>query len=56
MRNGDKLFGVPAKDGRGKGRGMLGGMRKGKNTGGCKVGGPGYGMGGGRGRGRNRKG
>lgn len=43
------------KDGRGKGVGMPGGGRSGKNTGGCKSGGPGGGAGGGQGGGTGRK-
>ncbi|GAH00242.1 unnamed protein product [marine sediment metagenome] len=43
------------KDARGKGTGMPGGGRAGKNTGPCKSGGPGYGKGGGRGGGKGRK-
>ena len=42
-------------DGRGGGVGMRGGRRLNRNTGGCKIGGPGYGRGGGRGGGRGRK-
>jgi len=44
----------PPRDGRGKGRGMPGGGRRGRNTGPCKKGGPGHGRGGGRGGGRGR--
>jgi len=43
-------------DGRGRGSGMPGGMRRGRNGGGCRFGGPGHGLGGGRGRGRGREG
>ena len=43
------------KDGTKKGKGVPGGGRKNKNTGGCKAGGPGKGQGGGRGSGANRK-
>ena len=42
------------KDGRGKGKGIPGGGRAGKNTGPCKKDGPGYGKGGGRGKGKGR--
>jgi hypothetical protein len=42
------------RDGRGKGVGMSGGNRRGRNTGPCKSGGPGYGNGGGRGKGAGR--
>ena len=42
------------KDGRGGGKGMAGGRRAGRNTGGCKKGGPGQGAGGGRGKGTGR--
>lgn len=42
------------KDGHGKGKGMLGGGRRNKNTGPCLSGGPGFGLGGGRGGGKNR--
>lgn len=43
------------KDGRGKGSGMPDGGRAGRNTGGCKKGGPGQGKGGGRGSGSGRR-
>jgi len=43
-----------SKRGAGKGKGMPGGGRRNKNTGGCKKGGPGGGKGGGRGRGTGR--
>ena len=42
------------RDGRGKGVGMPGGRRAGRNTGPCKRGGPGRGAGGGRGAGKGR--
>jgi len=42
------------KDGRGKGRGMPGGQRKGRNTKSCPNNGLGYGRGKGKGKGRNR--
>ena len=41
-------------DGRGKGKGMPGGGRAGRNTGPCKKGGVGHGGGGGAGKGKNR--
>lgn len=41
-------------DGRGRGIGMPGGQRAGRNRGPCRFGGPGYGRGGGRGRGAGR--
>jgi len=44
------------KSGAGKGRGVKGGGRRNKNTGGCKRGGPGRGLGKGRGSGQGRKG
>ncbi len=44
-----------AKRGAGKGIGRAGGGRRNKNTGGCKLGGPGYGKGGGRGKGTGRR-
>jgi len=47
-------FGLGAKQGIGKGKGMPGGLRRNKNTGPCSVGGPGKGLGGGRGRGKGR--
>lgn len=43
------------KKGVGNGKGMPGGGRRNKNTGGCKLGGPGRGLGGGRGSGKGRK-
>jgi len=43
-------------DGHGKGTGMAGGQRQGKNTGGCKTGKAGKGTGQGQGKGTNRKG
>jgi len=43
------------RDGRGKGVGMPGGRRMGRNRRPCPVGGPGYGRGKGRDKGRNRK-
>lgn len=42
-------------DGKGKGEGMPGGRRGGKNTEPCPDGGVGHGKGGGRGGGKNRK-
>lgn len=42
------------KDGRGGGKGVAGGIRRGKNMGICKLGGPGQGKGGGRGKGKGR--
>lgn len=42
------------KDGRGRGSGMLGGRRDGRNKKPCPTG-PGYGKGGGRGKGKRRK-
>jgi hypothetical protein len=44
-----------AKDGSGKGVGRKGGLRRNKNTGGCREGGPGGGRGGGRGKGQGRR-
>ena len=44
------------KDGSGKGIGKQGGMRRNRNTGGCKLDGEGYGRGGGKGKGMGRKG
>ncbi len=41
-------------DGKGRGKGMPGGLRRNKNKEKCPEGGPGYGRGKGRGRGRNR--
>jgi len=43
------------RDGRGRGNGMPGGQRKGRNTESCLDGGLGYGRGRGRGQGRNRQ-
>ena len=45
-------------NGGGQGIGRVGGIRQGKNTGGCEkgVGRIGFGQGGGRGKGKNRKG
>ena len=43
------------KMGAGKGKGSTGGLRRNKNKGPCKKGGPGYGKGGGRGKGVGRK-
>jgi len=45
----------PPRDGRGKGQGMPGGRRRGRNTGPCKRGGIGYGRGSGKGKGRSRR-
>lgn len=44
------------KDGRGRGKGVPGGRRAGRNKGGCKDNGPGRGKGEGRSSGRNRQG
>lgn len=42
------------KDGRGRGKGVAGGIRRGKNMRICKLGGPGQGKGGGKGKEKGR--
>ena len=46
---------IRAKSGIGKGKGLPGGLRLGRNTASCPAGGPGYGLGGGRGKGINNR-
>jgi len=55
LQRGDKMrYGI--RRGLGRGRGVIGGGRRNRNTGGCRYGGPGYARGVGRGRGRGRLG